>query len=356
MKMELAKVHSGLISIIVPVYNSELYIAQCMDSIVRQSYNNIEIIVVNDGSTDNSLNILKKFASLDSRIHIISKENSGLSSARNTGISYAKGEFIMFVDSDDWIDYKTCEKAISIINNDNADVVLWSYVREYPNTSRGMQYFGTSKLRWSNGRQKDLWRRMVGPIDEELRVPNLLDSMITAWGKLYRRNALNGVYFVDTNIIGTEDALFNIQVFSKIESATYIPDLFSHYRKDDLFSLSHSYKKEKVDQWKEMYKRIYNILKENSVSNQYYNALNNRICLGLIGLGLNLVEDTNMNFVLKTKELNNILIKSYYRKSLKKLRLSYFSFPWKFFFFFAKMRCPFLLICMLYFMNKVRRL
>ena len=92
-----------MISIIVPVYNTAPYLPQCLDSLVNQTYRDIEIICVNDGSTDNSPDILKAYAERDSRILVIHQENLGLSGARNKGLESARGEWVMFVDSDDWI-------------------------------------------------------------------------------------------------------------------------------------------------------------------------------------------------------------------------------------------------------------
>ena len=92
-----------MISIIVPVYNVEAYLPQCLDSLINQTYQDLEIICVNDGSTDGSLEILQKYQSKDKRIKVVSQKNQGLSGARNTGISQATGEWIMFVDSDDYL-------------------------------------------------------------------------------------------------------------------------------------------------------------------------------------------------------------------------------------------------------------
>lgn len=98
-----------LISIIVPVYNVEKYIAKCLDSLVNQTYLNIEILLIDDGSTDKSLSICKKYAAVDSRIKLFSKENGGVSSARNLGLLHVQGEYVVFVDSDDFVSPKYCE-------------------------------------------------------------------------------------------------------------------------------------------------------------------------------------------------------------------------------------------------------
>ena len=100
------------ISIIVPVYNVEKYLPECLESLIHQTLKDIEIICINDGSTDNSLSILKDYAKKDSRIRIINKENWGISAARNSGINTAMGDFLSFIDSDDWIDLDFFENLI----------------------------------------------------------------------------------------------------------------------------------------------------------------------------------------------------------------------------------------------------
>ena len=103
-----------LVSVIVPVYNVEKYVAKCLDSLISQTYDNIQIIIVNDGSSDRSLDIVERYKNIDSRVKVYNKKNGGLSDARNTGIKYAEGEFICFVDSDDWVSNDYVEALISM--------------------------------------------------------------------------------------------------------------------------------------------------------------------------------------------------------------------------------------------------
>lgn len=111
----------GLVSVIVPIYNIEKYIGRCIESIVNQTYNNIEVLLVVDGATDNSLNICKCWAKKDSRIRVIYQENGGVSSARNHGVKESKGEYITFVDGDDYIANQMIEKLVESIKNNNVD-------------------------------------------------------------------------------------------------------------------------------------------------------------------------------------------------------------------------------------------
>lgn len=116
-----------LLTIAVAVYNTEKYLKDCMDSVVNQTYQNLEIICVNDCSTDNSLEILEEYAIKDKRIKIINNEkNLGLGVTRNVGMDAAHGEYILFIDSDDWLDLTACEKLISKAKENNSDVVFYS--------------------------------------------------------------------------------------------------------------------------------------------------------------------------------------------------------------------------------------
>lgn len=113
-----------LISVIIPVYNVEKYLEQCLDSVINQNLQDIEIICVDDGSTDNSPSILEKFSSKDNRIKIFSKENGGQASARNLGIKKAKGKYIAFVDSDDFIKEDMFVKLYDVAENNNLDIAM----------------------------------------------------------------------------------------------------------------------------------------------------------------------------------------------------------------------------------------
>ena len=121
------------VSIIVAAYNIEDYIKRCMYSIVNQTFKDIEIIVVNDGSTDNTLNIINDFAKNDARIKIIDKKNGGLIEARKSGLEIASGEYILFLDGDDWLHLEAIEKLYQEAKKDNFDIVLYNFYLAYDN-------------------------------------------------------------------------------------------------------------------------------------------------------------------------------------------------------------------------------
>ena len=119
------------ISIITPVYNAEKYIERCVNSVLNQTYENIEFIIVNDGSTDNTAKILNRLKKNDSRIMVIHKKNEGVSKARNTALKKATGKYVLFVDADDWLESTMCEDLISHAEKNNSDVVICEYYNYY---------------------------------------------------------------------------------------------------------------------------------------------------------------------------------------------------------------------------------
>ncbi len=234
-------------------------------------------------------------------------------------------------------------------------MVFWSYIKEFSDLQKDNYLFDKTEIIWSEKNINQLSRRMVGLVGDELANPQSIDNLVTAWGKLYKKSVIGDVRFTDTKIIGTEDALFNIEVFLGINSAVYIPDLLYHYRKDNESSLTHNYKKKLVSRWKEMYSRIKFLLDRNDMSREYYDALKNRICFGLIGLGINLAEDKKMSFKEKKKEIYNILSMKHYQIALKDLDFSYLPIQWKVFFKLAKNNNALLLLWLLEIMDYLRK-
>jgi glycosyltransferase EpsH len=206
------------ITIIIPVYNVELYIKKCLESILNQSYQNLEIILVNDGTEDKSMEVIIQYQN-DERLKIIEQKNMGLSAARNTGLKYATGEYIMFVDSDDWLELDCIEKCINEVKKTGAEVILFSRINEYKNLSIKRKIFPYSKLfRNKIEVRKEILRRLFGLYKEELKYPLKLEDLNSAWGKLYKREVINSK-FLDTKIIGSEDGIFNINIFLYINKS-----------------------------------------------------------------------------------------------------------------------------------------
>ncbi|SDM77669.1 glycosyltransferase [Bacillus sp. OK048] len=351
------------VSIVVPIYNVEKYLSRCLDSLLAQSLKDIEIVAVNDGSYDLSLDILKKFALMDSRIKVIDKPNGGVSTARNEGIKLAKGEYIGFVDPDDWIDKEMYEVMHNNAKSEKVDIVMCSYIREFENHSKLKNFKLPRKVRYEDEEVKlNIMRRLIGPVNEEIANPELLDAWGTVWSKLYRAEIIkeNGIRFVDLNKIGTnEDTLFNIEAFYYTKSFLFINSPYYHYWRANSTSVTSGFKPNLVDQWIYLFSYIEKFLKDKNMTHEYYVALNNRICLNTLGLGLNTISKDNQTSTLeKIKNIKIFLRNKRIKHSFKQLEMSKFPIVWRVFYFCAKFRFAagfyLMLICIEYLRKIIR--
>ena len=209
------------ISVIIPVYNVEQYLSKCLDSVVNQTYKNIEIICVNDGSTDNCSAILDEYKNRDERIKIINQENGGLAAARNTGLQNASGEFIYFLDSDDWISPDLLESALVAIQNANADVAMFDVYNVYGENSyvpvnrvsKFVKAHNTNVLRYKED-------------------ANIRDLQCMVWSKLYRRSYLveHNLQFIERMRFG-EDVPFWFALLYSNPKIVFIGKPLYFYRK-----------------------------------------------------------------------------------------------------------------------------
>ena len=323
-----------LISIIVPVYNAEKYLAQCLDSVVNQTYQELEIICINDGSKDNSIAILNQYRNKDSRIVIFDKSNEGVSATRNYGLKKSMGEYIMFVDADDWIDTETCEKAVSAMAFNDADIVMWTYVSEHGATRAKKVIFPTDIILEGQEVKNKLHRRYIGILDEELAHPEQADSLCPVWGKLYRRSLIERscASFIELDKIGTyEDGMFNLEVFYYADRVVYLNQSLYHYRRENDFSVTSGYRKQLTDQWKNLFQIMKEYIEKNNLPEQYEKALNNRIVLSILGLGLN-ISEAEVSKKKQFKMISNILHDRQYQKACKSFEFQHLPLHWKLFY------------------------
>lgn len=341
------------ISIIIPVYNVEIYLKQCIESVVNQTYKNLEIIIINDGTLDNSVSIIEQFSKNDERIILINQENQGLSGARNSGIKAASGEYLMFLDSDDWLHLETIEKCILKINLGKTDVVLFSYIKEYLSFSEKKFILPFDKA-YDQEECIYLHQRIIGLNGKDLSNPEQADSLVTAWGKLYKSSIIknNNIQFIDCKIIGSEDILFSTNCFYFVKSCFYINECLYHYRKTNLVSMTTQYRLPLYNQIQVMYDFLSDFLTKKKLENNFQQAFQNRISMSIIGLGLNEL-NANHSFMKKYKNLKTIITNKRYCLSIANFEFEYLPTHWKIFFFFAKHRLVFPLFLMLTAIKKI---
>lgn len=216
------------VSVIVPVYNVEKYLNRCMQSLINQSLNDIEIILIDDGSPDNCPQICDNFVMQDNRIKVIHKENGGLGFARNSGIEIATGEFIAFIDSDDYVELDMLQKLYLEAINHNADVVYSNFYIEQETGKWIKSHEVNQRKEWHNIDIQDFILDMIAS------APNIKQErqyQMSVWHSIYRREIINRykLRFLSERQVGSEDIPFQIDFLLKSKTVIYIPDAFYHY-------------------------------------------------------------------------------------------------------------------------------
>ncbi len=329
------------ISIIVPIYNVESYLVKCINSIVNQTLHDIEIILVNDGSTDDSGIICDKFAYYDKRIKVIHKPNSGVSDSRNIGFQNVTAEYVMYLDSDDWIDKETCYDAYQQVKEGDYDLVFWGRVYEYPDKSVIQKIVFEKDTIFEGEDIKKLKLRMCGLVDSELIMPTRTDAFGASWGKLYKTSIIRdyNILFVEHNKVGSEDVLFNFMVFQKISSAKFLNKFYNHYRKDNPNSLTISHKSELFDRFLKLFELMENEIRANNLSEEYYQVFKNRVGLSIINLSISITSPNNgLSVFYQIKKIKNILTNPIYKDAISSLSVVYMPYYWRIFFLICKYR------------------
>lgn len=239
------------ISIILPVYNSQNTVAKTIDSVIRQNYDNYELIIINDGSTDNSESICIEYATKYKEINYIKIENNGVSNARNLGMDSATGNYIMFIDSDDEYYENTLETIYKYIEQEN-DLIVFGYNRIHVHKNKTKE-MDTNITYLKNGKEKNIFI-------EKMQREYLFNQI---WNKVYKAKILkdNNIKF-DTKIASGEDYRFNLQYIDCINNAIYISKiLYNYYSTDTGLSLKTGPEK--------LYVKLENLKQQKLLYNKY---------------------------------------------------------------------------------------
>lgn len=248
------------VSIIVPVYNCEKYLPKCIESILNQSYSDFELILINDGSKDNSRNICCEYQNKDNRIKFINQNNMGVSSARNNGLDAATGMYVTFIDSDDVISRDYLSVLLKYESKYNVDLVCASF--------RYIKRFG---------RKEDKVNEFLHIKSDELQ-NQFIQYFHTAdpgpWGKLFIRQIIedNKIRFQKGISVG-EDRLFNIDYYSHANSIVLVPDVIYYYNCTNSTSAMKTFHSNICDFYKQVYDRKSNYLIEKKLDTKFHDAL-----------------------------------------------------------------------------------
>lgn len=204
----MGKVENQLISVIIPVYGVEKYIGKCLESVIQQTYKNLEIIVINDGTKDKSAEIAKKYAAKDHRIKVYDYPNGGLSVARNRGLEHAHGDYIAFLDSDDWLDLKMYETLIKVASDNDADMVKCGFMETDENIG-GKIFSFKNQISINNKNKLDYYFKGV--------------LWTVVWNALYKKDVAKQVFFPE-NIIHEDNYSSGIYLYlaKKVVAINYV--------------------------------------------------------------------------------------------------------------------------------------
>lgn len=258
------------LSIIVPVYNAEEFLEKCLMSLKNQTLKDIEILLVDDGSTDNSYEICKSFEASDSRIRVFKQENSGQSAARNRALSVSKGEYIAFADSDDWVDCDFYEKLLEAAIRYGADIACGSVIREKKSAG---------KIR-VNYKEEKVYLRAQEKIDAA-GVPN----MCYVWNKVYRAGFLKSIDLRFVNGMVFEDTDFVTRAVYYSNKIVTVPNTYYHYwtNENSTVRTMRSSDKKRLDSLRSK-KSVLEFFEKHKLTSNPKNLVKKKDCVKFLGL------------------------------------------------------------------------
>lgn len=222
------------VSIIIPVHNAEEFLEQCVTSLVKQTYQNLEIILINNASKDNSLDICHQLSENDDRILVIHTDEPGVSNARNLGLDAMTGDFVTFVDSDDWLEHNCIERALYELKKERADVSIWSFFKNLPQHELRLAMLPSDKNCFVTDEEKEyLYRKAIDAYYDRISSSNDV-SVGTTWGKLYKAELIqaNRLRFVKS-LTRAQDVVYSIHAFKYAKKIHFFDECLYHYRIHD---------------------------------------------------------------------------------------------------------------------------
>ena len=300
------------ISIIIPVYQVEKYIKRCLDSILSQTYSNLEIILIDDGSRDMSGKICDEYAIKDSRIKVIHQDNAGVSVARNKGLDICTGDYITFVDSDDFLEPFMYEKMMEKVTEYNCDVVMCDCVKDDGVAQTPYTHNIRAGFYDYNQLKEEYYPHLL--MMENVEYP----ATISNWLLLFRREIASSIRYIE-GVRYSEDLLFGVQLLYNAKSFYYMKDEYYYHYWMNNESASHTFKKDKWKDYITLYNAALNIFKDNKV-------ILNQTYIMLLFFMYNYISDVILFKELNTNEklllIENILNDDYIIKLFKKIKIS----------------------------------
>lgn len=244
--------NEALVSVVLPIYNVEMYLERCIESIVNQTYKNLEIILVDDGSPDHCPQICDEWGKKDSRVRVVHKVNAGLGMARNTGIEHATGKYICFFDSDDYVKTDTIEKIVGLAEKVNADIVTFGYSNVDNNGLVKSEYVPCTVKEIFHG--KEVQEEFLPDMLAERKESVNKRLHMSAWASLYSMKLIkeNGWKFVSEREIIAEDVYSLLVLYKSVQCVAVLSEALYFYC-DNGASLTHTYRKDRYKKIEKFY-------------------------------------------------------------------------------------------------------
>ena len=319
----------GVVSIVLPIYNVEKYLNRCVKSVINQSYKNLEIILVDDGSPDNCPVLCDEWAKKDNRIKVVHKKNAGLGYARNTGIENATGEYICFFDSDDYIALDTIEKAYNLATKEESDMVVFGFCYVKANGETGKAVIPhTEKTTFSGEEVQNVFLAdLIGP---DVKNGKQTDLWMSAWACLYSLEMIQKASwrFVSEREIISEDVYSLLGLYKYVNRVSVLSEALYFYC-ENAGSLTHTYKPDRYNRIKNFYEACYQLAEESSYGADVkerlsYPYLSNTIAAMKMIVGSDQVKTLKceqLKQIIDDDTLQNVLSKANIRKEKKTRKL-----------------------------------
>ena len=326
------------ISIIIPIYNAEEYLRECLDSAVEQTMKEIEIILVNDGSTDKSREICEEYVKKDARIKLINKKNGGVCDARNVGMRAVTSRYFTFLESDDWLPQDACKKMCMKQEEYDADFVLGSYYKVSQNGVRTKHPLDEAEIFFDEQKIKNcLLEYIMGLTGERLKKPENIDSLLTDTAKLYKTEIVlkNNLYWISRKEIYSDCLDYILRYTNCCKKAVFFDEPLYYYRRTNTGSQTAGYRKQTVELWMIQFDAMKKFIQENKFEH-LWSAFYSRVCFSIIPIGGNAYRTGNRKEGLK--EIKQALQQDIYRIAFKNFEIRKLPIYFRPLFIFAKYR------------------
>lgn len=324
-----------LVSVIIPVYNSIAYLAQTLDSVCAQTCSNLEILLIDDGSTDGSGAVCDSYAKRDSRIRVVHQHNAGLTAAWKRGVSLAEGEYVGFVDSDDWIEPEMYETLYQSARKEEADIVCcgihhvfenglhkpWDDVMKLPR-----EVYTKEQIRL------ELFPVLIndGSFMGRSMQPNRVSKLVR------RRLILENMHLCDDSVSVGEDSQFSFSIFPEADKLVVLPDYLPYYYKVNRQSMTGGYDRDYLDKIKQMKKQMETIGRQKGVFDFSTQITNDFICLCVLHIKGEIVRNKKAGYMQNRSNMRRICMDETVREALRQYKMPNLTWAERLFLFWMK--------------------